>query len=703
MKNVYRVGVDIGGTFTDLILLNTGGRGVWRHKLLTTPEDPARGVMAGLEEILGRAGIEFSDCESVVHGTTLVTNSIIARTGVKTALITTSGFADVLEMGREQRYDIYDLFLEYPEPLVPRDLRFEIDERISRDGESLCTPDTSQIGKIAEQLREREVEAAAICLLHSYRNPENEQMVARVLRKEAPHLSISVSSEVSPEIREYERTSTTAANAYVQPNVDRYLERLDTELAEKGFTGRLSLMQSSGGLASPDNIRRYPIRLLESGPAGGAMVGGFLAEELQLLELLHFDMGGTTAKMCLIREAKPELASEIEAARVHRFKRGSGITIKTPVVDLMEIGAGGGSIAGPDRLGLPRVGPQSAGADPGPACYGLGGGEPTVTDACLTLGYFDPDNFLGGDMRLDPEAARTSLEVLAGKLDLTTVEAAWGVYGIVCESMASAARVHVIEKGYDPRRFPLVASGGAGPAHAARVARALGSPEVIVPPNAGVASTLGFLVTPATFEFSRSFPGELRSLPWKEVSMIYAEMEGQAREALDASGVDPATIHFERSAQMRLVGQFHDIEVPVPTGELDESIAPTITEAFTGRYEELFHAVPGGYQPMILDWRLRATGPKPGISLGEFSSSANTPKQAASEVDALSADRDAYFPESGCYVKTPVYPRHLLAPGDQAQGPAIVEERESTVIVNPGDVLFIDEIGNLRIKVGEAS
>ena len=709
MSGGYGVGVDIGGTFTDFVLLDEDSGNLRLHKNLTTPDDPARGAVEGLEELLEPARISLADCSTLVHGTTLVTNALIERRGVKTALLTTKGFGDILEMGREQRYDIYDLFLEYPEPLVPRRWRVEVDERMTHDGESLRAPDLQAVRGLLENLLDEGVEAVAVCFLHSYRNPTHEGAVADAIRRDFPQLSVSVSSEVVPEIREFERTSTTVCNAYVQPLVDRYLGRLEEELGVRGFDGRFLLMQSSGGLAAPSTVRRFPIRLLESGPAGGASVAAFLGKALGVQELVSFDMGGTTAKICLVRGGEPDLAAEMEAARVHRFKKGSGITVKAPVVDLIEIGAGGGSIAGSDRLGLLRVGPRSAGADPGPACYGLGGEQPTVTDACLVLGYFDPDYFLGGTMSLDIQAAGRALEGLGRELKLSTIEAAWGVYSVVCENMASAARVHIIEKGQDPRRFPMVAFGGAGPAHAARVARTLGATEVVVPPVSGVASALGFLVTPASFEFSRSRPGELRSLPWEEVVSLYDDMEEKARGSVAASGVSPGDVRLERRAEMRLSGQFHDIEVPVPEGPLSKETARRMVEAFEAEYRRLFHAVPPGYEPMVLNWRLRASGPEPGLRLQDVAASLTgaygraDPSDSPLTLGSPKGRRKAYFPEAGGYVETPVYDRYQLRHGFRTNGPVIIEEKESTVVANPGDILQVDGLGNIRIEIGGSS
>lgn len=686
----FRVGLDIGGTFTDYVLLDDVTGELHLHKRPTTPADPAVGALSGLEELLQRIDRPLEDCSILVHGTTLVTNALIERRGARTGLLTTRGFRDILEMAKEQRYDIYDLFLRYPDPLVPRRWRLEVDERITSDGEALRRPDPDQIRELAGSLIKDGVEAVAVCFLHSYLDASHEREVAALLRREFSSLAVSVSSEVNPEIREYERSSTTACNAYVQPLVDRYLQSMERQLEERGFRGRFYLMQSSGGLASPDVARRFPVRLLESGPAGGAIVGAFLGRSMGLEDLIAFDMGGTTAKICLIHGGRPERAAEMEAGRVHRFKRGSGFPIKTPVLDLMEIGAGGGSIAFANQLGLLQVGPRSSGADPGPACYGNGGDEPTVTDACLQLGYLDPAYFLGGGMDLDRDAARRVLDRLGTSLELTT-EAAWGVYSVVCENMASAARVHVIEKGRDPRRFPLVAFGGAGPVHALRVARALGAPEVVVPRFAGVASALGFLVAPVSFEFSRSYPGELRSLAWNEINELYAELEAQGRAVLISAGT--SEVRFEREAEMRLSGQFHDIVVPVPGGALSVQSGVAVQEAFGREYARLYHAVLAGYEPLVLNWRLRAIGPDPEVLLPGMNSNGDGS-------DSLRGRRPAYYPESNGFVETPVHDRYRLLVGQKVEGPAIIEERESTLVIGPGDSLLVDPAGNLRVKVG---
>lgn len=692
MRRRYRIGMDIGGTFTDFVMLDTLTGALSLHKRLTTPAHPEEGALAGIHELLEREGVAMTEVDAILHGTTLVTNAIIERRGRPTALLTTRGFRDILEMGHEQRYDIYDLFLKYPEPIVPRRYRLEVDERVTRDGDVLRSPVLKEVLERIPALVAEGIEAIAICFLHSYLNPTNEQLVARALRQHYPDLYVSVSHEVVPEIREYERTNTTVCNAYVQPIMDQYLQRIERALKQAGFVGRFSLMLSSGGTASPGTARRFPIRLLESGPAGGALATAYFGRRAGLADLLAFDMGGTTAKACLIQNGRPDIAAEMEAGRVHRFKRGSGLPIRAPVVDMIEIGAGGGSIAHRDTLHLLKVGPQSAAADPGPASYGKGGDAPTVTDACLLLGYYDPAFFLGGAMPLDTGAAKAAFTRLSEDLGLDLVRTAWGVHQVVCENMARAARVHIIEKGKDPRAFPIVAFGGAGPAHAARVARILGASEVIVPPVSGVAAALGLLVAPTSFEFVQSLPSVIDECEWDAVNRMFDAFEREARRLLTASGVAEDEIHYERSAEARLLGQFHEIEIPVPSGELSAKTASVLKETFKDVYSARYHTVLEGYRPMIMNWRLRARGPEPDITFSTTFLSGHA--------QAKKGTRPAYFPEAGGFTETPVYDRYALMPHAPVAGPAIVEERESTTVIAPGDQLHVDESGNLRIKIG---
>ncbi|MDR7533259.1 MAG: hydantoinase/oxoprolinase family protein [Armatimonadota bacterium] len=692
MTTRYRIAFDIGGTFTDLALHDAATGRLATHKVLTTPDDPAAGALRGLDELCLRAGVPLAGVDLLVHGTTLVTNAIIERRGAPTGLVCTRGFRDVLEIGREQRYDIYDLFLRYPEPLVPRRWRLEVDERCSRDGAVLRPLDPAQVRAAARALVAQGVRALAVVFLHAYRNPAHEQAARDLLLAEFPDLAVSISSEVAPEIREYERTCTTVANAYVQPLVAGYLDRLAEATAARGFRGRFYLMQSSGGLLAPDAARRYPIRLLESGPAGGALVAAFFGERAGRPAQVAFDMGGTTAKIALVRGGQPDVRPVVEVARVHRFRRGSGIPITIPVVDMIEIGAGGGSIARVDALGLLKVGPDSAGAVPGPACYGFGGVEATVTDACLALGYFDPHYFLGGAMVLDAAAAEAALARAGAPLGLDPVQTAWGVYSIACENMAAAARVHLIERGEDPRRFALMAFGGAGPAHAAHVARILGMREVVIPPAPGVASAIGFLVAPASVEVARSLPGELDALDWHAVDALLADLEARGRTLLAQAGVAPEGVRVERRAEMRFAGQFHDIAVPLPPGPLADGGAADLQRQFVASYRTLYGHSLDGYRVQALNWRVLVTGSRPEAAL--VAAWTPTPGEPRKGV------RRAYFPERGGFVEVPVFDRYRLPAGAAIAGPAIIEEREATTVVAPGDRLTVDPHGHLLIAVG---
>ncbi|HLH74099.1 MAG TPA: hydantoinase/oxoprolinase family protein, partial [Chloroflexota bacterium] len=493
----FRVGVDVGGTFTDVLLVNDSTGAFHIAKTLTTPEDPSVGVLRAIAQSLEAAGVSAEALRNVIHGTTLVTNAIIQRSGARTALLTTRGFKDVLDIAREHRYDMYDLLLEQPRPLVAREDRFEVDERIFADGTVYRPIDLATVDAALDEIERREIHAVAVVFLHAFRNPLHEKLVAERIADRAPKLRVSLSSEVAGEIREYERTSTTVANAYVQEMLDRYLADLEAELTRIHFGGRLFLMLSNGGIATAEAAARFPVRLIESGPAAGALAAAYLGQQSGWPDLLSFDMGGTTAKACLIENGKPFTTNEFEVDRVYRFKPGSGLPIKAPAIDLIEIGAGGGSIARIDRFGLIKVGPESAGAAPGPACYGLGGELPTVTDADLVLGYLDPDFFLGGQLKLDRAAAEQAIRRhIAEPIHKSVTEAAWAIHQTVNENMASAARMHAVERGKDVRRFPLFAFGGAGPVHAYQVASILRLRQIIAPFAAGVGSTIGFLVAP---------------------------------------------------------------------------------------------------------------------------------------------------------------------------------------------------------------
>ena len=641
-------------------------------KTLTTPAAPSEAVERVLVETLADAGVAVEDVELVVHGTTLVTNAIIERKGARTALLATRGFRDAVEIGRENRYELYDLQVELPRPLVPRHLRFDVPERILADG-SVVEPLTSRTWNGSQpSWRARACEAVAISFLHSFTNPEHEREAGAAIARAAPSLRVSLSSDVVPEIREFERTSTTLANVYVQELVEDYLRDLEERLLRRAFRGRLAVMLSAGGIATVETASRYPVRLLESGPAAGALAAAAFGAESGERDLLSFDMGGTTAKLCLVEDGRPLVADEFEIDRVYRLKRGSGLPVKVPVIDMIEIGVGGGSIARVSALQTLAVGPDSAGADPGPACYGLGGTEPTVTDADLVLGYLDPAYFLGGRMALDLGAARAAIEErIAGPLGLSLDEAAWGIHRIVGENMANAARVHAVERGRDPRSLPLVAFGGAGPVHAATVAATLGSPSVIAPAGAGVMSAAGFLTAPLAFDFVRTRRALLDELDWAEAEALFAEMEAEGERLL---GLDE--LSHQRSADLRYVGQGHELRVGVPPGGADE-----LRRAFEARYRELYGREGPAVPVEALNWRVVSSGPKPELRLGG--------RPGAVAGDALKGERDAYFP--GGRRPTPVYDRYALAAGTKLEGPAIVEERESTVVVPPGRSAVVTE------------
>ncbi|MBI1774641.1 MAG: hydantoinase B/oxoprolinase family protein [Proteobacteria bacterium] len=694
----WRIGFDIGGTFTDFILLDRERNDIRLYKCLTTPEDPSIGALDGLGQLLSAADVALADVGDIVHGTTLVTNALIERQGAKLGLITTQGFRDILEMGTEQRYDIYDLFLQYPEPLVRRRHRLEVPERMDRDGNVVVALDPDKVVAAARQLVASGVEAIAVCFLHSYRNPAHEREAGAAIRQHFPQVAVSLSSDVVAELWEYQRITTTCANAFVQPLMDRYVRRMERELWQRGFRGALYLMHSAGGLVSPETARAFPIRLLESGPAGGALATAFFGRVAGKADVISFDMGGTTAKACLIENGHAATAAEMEAARVHRFKKGSGLPIKAPVIDMIEIGAGGGSVAALDELGLLRVGPHSAGADPGPACYGRGGSEPTVTDANLLLGYYDPGFFLGGRMALDRQAAERALAGIGAKLGLSAVETAWGIHRLVTESMAAAARIHIVEKGKDPRRYAMVGFGGAGPAHAAGVARILGVREVLIPPASGAASALGFLAAPLSFEQVRSHPLRLDD-PGAALRMdaVLGELERETEARLTAAGVAAGDIVTERSADMRLMGQIHEINVDLPSGRIGAAALPAIRAAFATAYAHRYTSVYEGVAVQVVSLRVRCRGPLPALSLAEA--------DARSSGQALKGKRRAYFGPAqgeGGFVLTPVYDRYALPAGTAILGPAIIEEREATTILAPGDRLMVDAAGTLRIEIAVA-
>lgn len=715
----YRAGVDIGGTFTDLIVVDDVNGSFSIGKTLTTPSDPSLAIETGLNETLAKAGITHADLGQIIHGTTLVTNAIIERKGAPTALLATQGFKDALEIGREHRYDLYDLQLEMPQPLVPRYLRFDVPQRTLSDGSTLHALDEVYLEKLIRELDAAGITAIAIAFINSYTNPAAERQARAVVQRAAPNMRVSISADVVPEIREYERTSTTVANVYVQARVEHYLRELEARLARAGFTGSLLLMLSSGGLGTVDTAVRYPVRLLESGPAGGALAaarfGLSSGTQGHAADLLSFDMGGTTAKFAIIDQGKPLLAHDFEVDRRYRFKKGSGLPIKAPVIEMIEIGAGGGSIARLNALGLLKIGPESAGAEPGPACYGRGGTEPTVTDADLVLGFLDPQFFLGGVMALDVAAARRAIETrIAIPLGLSIEQAAWGIHQIVNEQMANAARVHSIERGKDPRTLPIFAFGGAGPVHAYRVAASLGSPQVIVPFGAGVMSAIGFLSAPLAFDFTRSFPTQLAALTangWAKINALLGEMQAEGTQLLCDSGVAIADIQHQHIAEMRYVGQGHEIRIRLPNHALSAADLPAIQAEFEREYVRFFGRLGPPVPLEAVTWRVISSSPEPNLRLSLQTTSAQsaqtddaTPRNA---ISAIKTQRMAYAPEAegeggtktGTMQLTPVYDRYRLAPGMMFDGPAIVEEREATLIIGRRGRCHVDAQSNLIVDL----
>ena len=692
-KTVYRVGVDIGGTFTDFALYDESARTVSIHKRLTTPEDPAQAVIEGVEVVLEEADVAVADVAAVVHGTTLVTNAVIERSGAKTGMLVTAGFRDLLDMGLESRYDLFDLRLKFPAPLVPRALRREVDERMRHDGTVERPLDREAALETAAELVEGEgVEALAVCLLHAYANPDHEAALGAALADAFPELAVSCSAAVLPRMREYERWTTTTMNAYVQPMFGRYLDRLVAGLGGLGFAGRLFIMTSAGGMLTPETARRFPVRALESGPAAGVLMSAVHGRALAAPEVLSFDMGGTTAKGALVRGHAPVRKYEMEVARVHGFKRGSGLPVRVPAIDMIEIGAGGGSIAELDERGVIAVGPRSAGADPGPACYGRGGDRPTLTDANLLLGYLDPAFFLGGEMALDRTAAERAVGELAADLGVEPVRAAFGVHETINEDIARAFRVHAAERGFDTRAAAVVAFGGSGPVHALNVARKLRVPRVIFPVGAGVMSAFGLLASPLSFEIARSYRVVLDDIDAARFAATLRALEGEAAGFLRAAGVAPADIGARRVLDMRFRGQGHEIEVALPDEHDLEAAFALLPSLFRQAYAEVFSSSPLTEALEIVNWKAEARGPE--SSLGaDYRVLAPQGREAAD--DARKGVRPAYVAAEGGVRDCPVYDRYGLRAGMVLDGPALIEERESTCVIGAGDRVTLDGRANL--------
>jgi N-methylhydantoinase A len=689
----YAIGVDIGGTFTDIVAYGGRSGQVAAAKVLTDYEDLARGVMSGIERILADNGIPPAQVMRVVHGTTLVTNSLIERRTARTALVVTRGFGDVLEMGRESRYDIYDIEIELPPPVVPRELVFEITERLDHRGNVVTPLDDSEVKALAQHLDSIGVQSIAVCLLHSYASAVHEQRVEALLSERLPHISISLSSDVMADMREYERATTTAANASVRPVVKGYMDRLSTALKVIGIPSQLSIMTSDGGVVDVETAARFPVRLTESGPAGGATAAAYLGRAAGVPNLIAYDMGGTTAKICVIEDGMPLKANSFEFGRVYRFAKGSGLPLQIPVIEMIEIGAGGGSIAHLNSLGMLQIGPKSANASPGPACYALGGTAPTVTDADLVLGYLAADSFLGGKMPLDVGRARAAIEASVAKpLRMSIEEAAWSIHRVVNAHMARAAKVHCLEHGKDPREFALFAYGGAGPIHAYGVAQLLGTPELMYPLRAGVMSALGFLVAEPSFEIVQGRIASLFELDLAAANAMLVQMEEEARRVVGASVPNAKRITVRREVAVRYEGQSYELNVTFAAGTLTAMQLKRIARDFTAAYSTRYHALVEQSRLETVRWRVR-------VSATEARKEPELRIARDASRTALKGRRSMYVPEARGFASCPVYDRYALAAGTDIKGPALIEEAESTAYIGAGARAIVTRSGDLRVKL----
>ena len=678
----YSLAVDIGGTFTDIVLRNSDGR-LSVDKTLTTHDDLLTGFFSGVDSVLAKAGVTADDVDGVVvHATTVVTNALIERKGLPTALVVTEGFRDVLAIRNEHRYDMYDPQIEFPEPLVPSELTFGIVERTLADGRVVAEPGLDDIAALAAEIRRSGAKAVAVCFLNSFINPANEALVAAELGRLLNDTFICTSSEVAPQIREYPRASTTTVNAYAMPISQPYLRRLSDRLRAEGFANTPLIMLSSGGVVGAETAGRNPVRMIESGPAAGALAACHYAEVLGIDRLMSFDMGGTTAKACLIENRTPLVTGLFEVDRRYRFKEGSGLPVVVPSIDLIEIGAGGGSIAHVDALGLLKVGPESAGSNPGPACYGRGGEGATVTDADLMLGLIDADNFLGGDMKLDRPAMEAAMGRLGDALGISRVQAARGIYRVVTEAMASAARAHATDRGVDYRGLPLFAFGGAGPLHACGVAELLQSTSVIVPPQSSVLSAFGTLVTPVRLDLVRSDLARLADVDWTRVDRILGELEKEGRSALREAGCAAKDVEIIIGADMRYVGQQHEVTVTFDADPRATRDTGAIAALFEAAYRTLYGVNPSHVPVEIVTWRVTARGPVVGFHPATTLAREPGRPKTSRPVHAWADD-----------ALVPVYDRRDLAVGQTVAGPLIIEERETTTAIPPGWVATIDPVG----------
>ena len=672
-KPPARLGVDIGGTFTDVVLEIDSRQ--YSAKVLTTYTAPENAILDGLNQVCEKANIKARDITQIIHGTTLATNALIERRGAKTALITTQGFRDVIEMRTESRFEQYDLNLNLPAPLLPRNMRYTVKERVDAVGNVLIDLDLAEVESLADQIGEAGYESVAVGLIHSYANDKHEKMVRDVLAKRLPDVMVSLSSEVSPQMREYERFNTVVANAYIKPLMKSYLSRLEGRLRKEGVDCSIFLMHSGGGIISIDSAAEFPVRLVESGPAGGAVFAANIAARYGLDKVLSFDMGGTTAKICLIKNQMPKTSRVFEVARTYRFKKGSGMPISIPVIDMVEIGAGGGSLARVDSMRQIRVGPESAGSEPGPACYGRGGKKPAVTDADLVLGKLDADNFAGGSIKLDKESSGKALtEVLGKTLDMDTQTAAFGLAEVVDENMANAARVHAVENGEDLSEYTMIAFGGAAPLHAGRLCEKLGVDRMLVPPGAGVGSAIGFLRAPFSFEANRSVYMKLSDFAPEKITQLLNELQKEATgfvRSCDAT----ADILSDFKVYMRYTGQGWEIPITLTAAQAQNPDADTFQKLFEDDYTKLFGRPVEGMDVEITVWAVNATTPPQAVAKLEQVSAKKSEEASSAE------ERQMFDPALGESVTTRVVLRDSVQTGQSVTGPAAITEDETTIIV----------------------
>ncbi|MCQ8229763.1 hydantoinase/oxoprolinase family protein [Pantoea trifolii] len=694
MKNAspWRIGFDIGGTFTDLVLLNDISGEAIRHKTLTTPEDPSEGAYTGLTQLVELAGLKASDIHTITHGTTLAINALLERRGAKTAFVVTRGFRDVLVLGREYRYDIYDLNGAPAQPLLPRSQSYEISERVTARGEVITPLDEAEVVRLAAELRDQGYEAVAVLCMHAYAWPEHENRIEAILSRELPGVSISVSHKVSREIREYDRGVLTAMNAFVQPKARRYMARLETKLREGGFTCDWLVMGSNGGLMAPQVAADYPTRIIESGPAGGIVATAAFARKNAERQVLAFDMGGTTAKACVVRDGEPSITIDYEVGRADRLLKGSGLPVKLPVVDMIEIGAGGGSIARVDSLGLLEIGPESASAWPGPACYARGGEQPTVTDANLVLGLLDPDAFLGGRMPLDVEAARQAIRRIAEPLGLSIEDAAWGIHEVANSKMSEALRTHSVEKNVSPAQMTMLAFGGAGPSHAWSLAKQLSVKRVYFPNGAGVYSAFGLLTAPPSADFVRSDRCRLQpGIDVKRIAALFAEGFDEAITTLAAANADPNTAIQQKLAGVRYVGQGSELTVTLPESFLAQGDVQALIDSFEAAHLARFGRTLPGQGVEVVNWRGRVQTTPPALN--------TTDQLSHPEPDAREKSLQVYLGREQGFSSCRVIPRSLLITGEAIHGPALLQEKECAIYVGPGASAQLDAQGNILMEL----